>query len=123
MLKITGVFLFLCISQIALAQVFVEKKDINLLTEIEYIELIIDRRGFNRGQVFAIIDYGQTIRWFELRRYRIQNEKGEDKLFGSEMDIFNFLYQNQWLHETTFSAGEHGYIFHIFRRKPLAEIK
>ena len=102
-------------SVVASGQVIVNGKDINKLPKVQYIELIEDARPFMQRQVFAVIDYGQPIRFLELRRHRIQDEYGQDKLFGSEMDIFNFLYQNGWIHETTFAGESH--MYHIFRRK------
>ncbi len=114
MKQITFLILFLW-SAVASGQVIVNGKDINKLPEVQYIELIEDMRPFMQRQVFAVIDYGQPIRLIELRQHRIQDEYGRDKLFGSEMDIFNFLYQNGWVHETTFAGGS--CIYHIFRRK------
>lgn len=113
-------FLLLTISPLAAsAQVIVDGKDITRLPDVEYIELIVDRRLFRQGQVFAVIDYGQTIRWGTLRIHRVKDEVGNDKIFGSEMDIFNFLYRNGWTHETT-TAGD-DFIYHIFRRKAKLE--
>ncbi len=106
--------LLLC-SGLTSAQVIVNGKDINQLPDVEYIELIEDQRLFMQRQVYAVIDYGQTIRWLELRLHRIQDENGRDKIFGSEMDIFNFLFKNGWTHETTFAKET--CTFHIFRRK------
>jgi hypothetical protein len=99
------------------AQVVVNNQDINQNKEINYIELIIDSRLFGQGEVFAVIDYGQVIRLGTLRQHRIKNIQGKDRVFGSEIDIFNFLYKNGWLHETTYAVGKEGYIHHIFRRK------
>lgn len=99
------------------AQILVNGKNINDIVELEYIELIVDRRAFNQGQVFAVIDYGQTIRAVVFRQHRIKDEAGADKLFGGEMDIFNFLSKNGWIHETTYSVGDHGFVYHIFRKK------
>jgi len=99
------------------AQIMINGKNINELPELEYIELIVDRRAFNRGQVFAVIDYGQTIRQVDFRQNRLEKENGEDKLFGGEMDIFNFMFKNGWTHETTYSTGEEGLAYHIFRKK------
>ncbi len=107
--------LLLLTSSLTSAQVIVNGKDVNKLPDVEYIELIEDQRPFMQRQVFAVIDYGQTIRWLELRLHRIQDENGGDKIFGSEMDIFNFLYRNGWVHETTFAKETN--TFHIFRRK------
>lgn len=102
----------------SVAQVIVNGRDVNQLPDVEYIELIEDMRPFRARQVFAVIDYGQPIRWAELRLHRIQDENGRDKLFGSEMDIFNFLFRNGWVHETTFATDSCTY--HIFRRKKQA---
>ena len=99
------------------AQIMVNGKNVNDILGLEYVELIVDRRAFNQGQVFAVIDHGQTIRFRDLRQNRVKDETGTDKLFGGEMDIFNFLFKNGWIHETTYSAGESGFVYHIFRRK------
>ncbi|AQG80105.1 hypothetical protein [Spirosoma montaniterrae] len=107
--------LLLLYSGLTSAQVVVNGKDINKLPDVEYIELIQDQRPFMQRQVFAVIDYGQTIRWLELRLHRIQDENGGDKLFGSEMDIFNFLHRNGWVHETTYARES--CVYHIFRRQ------
>jgi hypothetical protein len=96
-------------------QFLVNGKNINEL-DIEYIELIVDQRLFNQGQVYAIIDYGQTIRISNFRQNRIQDAQGTDKLFGSKVDIFNFLFRNGWIHDLTYSVES--YEHHIFRRKP-----
>ncbi|KAB7733119.1 hypothetical protein F5984_04050 [Rudanella paleaurantiibacter] len=97
------------------AQVIVNGKDINQLPDVQYLELIQDQRPFRQQQVYAVIDYGQTIRLGELRLHRVQDEKGGDKLFGSEIDIFNFLHKNGWIHETTFARES--CVYHIFRRR------
>ncbi len=99
------------------AQIFVNGKDLNLEPDLEYIELIVDRRAFNQGQVFAIIDHGQVIRAFTWRQHRIKDDKGNDKRFNSEMDIFNFLNRNGWLHDITYSTE--AMVYHIFRRKKI----
>ncbi|MDX2302197.1 MAG: hypothetical protein NW226_05320 [Microscillaceae bacterium] len=97
------------------AQIYVNKKDINQLTDIVYIEVIIDSRAFRGGRSFAILDYGQLIRGFTARENRITNERGEDELFNGEMDVFNFLHRKGWIHETTYA--KEAYVYHIFRRK------
>ncbi|MCU0393441.1 MAG: hypothetical protein MUE81_20195 [Thermoflexibacter sp.] len=101
----------------SIGQIYVNDKDINQEQNLEYIELIVDRRAFNQGQVFAVIDYGQLIRAFTWRQHRIKDDKGVDKLFKSEIDIFNFLYKNGWVHEITYNMEST--IYHIFRRKKL----
>ncbi|MBC8153580.1 MAG: hypothetical protein H7Z72_11770 [Bacteroidetes bacterium] len=97
------------------AQVIVNGRDVNEMPDVEYIELIEDQRPFMQRQVFAVIDYGQPIRWGELRLHRIQDENRRDRVFGSEMDIFNFLHKNGWVHEMTFA--KEACVYHIFRRK------
>jgi len=111
--------LLLFLPLLSAAQVIVNGKDINKLPDVQYIELIVDRRLFMSGQVFAVIDYGQTIRWGTLRTHRVQDEVGNDRIFGSEMDIFNFLHRNGWIHETS-TAGEN-FVYHIFRRRAKVE--
>jgi len=100
------------------AQILVNGKNINEM-DLEYIELIVDRRAFNQGQVFAVIDYGQTIRSITFRQNRIRTENGQDRLFRGEMDLFNFLFKNGWVHETTYtlSGDSGGLVYHIFRKK------
>jgi len=107
---------------VAQAQVVVNGQDVNQLAEVKYIELIVDRRIFQQGEVFAVIDYGQVIRAITFRQHRVRDEQGRDRRFGSEMDIFNFLHKNGWIHETTYAVGEEGYVYHIFRRKGTATI-
>lgn len=114
MKRLVLMLLLLCPTLVP-AQVYVTGKDINQLPDVEYIELIVDMRLFRQRQVYAIIDYGQTIRWGELYLNRIQDERGQDRLFGSEMDIFNFLYKSGWVHELTYSKEE--FVYHIFRRR------
>ncbi len=97
------------------AQVFVNGKNINQMREVVYIELILDNRAFQR-QPFAIIDYGQLIRP-PFTNHRISDERGNDKKFNGEMDIFNFLYRNGWVHETTYS--KEAFALHIFKRRSL----
>jgi hypothetical protein len=104
------------------AQVVVNNQDINQNKDIQYIELIVNRRLFQQGEVFAVIDYGQVMRMGTFRQHRIKDNQGQDRSFGSEMDIFNFLFKEGWIHETTFAAGEHGYVYHIFRRKGYAPV-
>jgi hypothetical protein len=104
------------------AQVIVNNQDINKNEDIRYIELIIDQRLFGQGEVFAVIDYGQVIRLGNLRQNRIKDAQGQDRPFGSEMDIFNFLYKNGWRHETTYAVGKEGYIHHIFQRKEASTV-
>ena len=91
-------------------------RDINTLPDLQYIELIIDIRPITRPEIYAVIDYGQPIRFGTFRQFRVQDEQGRDKLFGSEMDVFNFLYKNGWIHETTFGTRD-TYVYHIFRRR------
>jgi hypothetical protein len=116
--------LFTCLTLPAAlpAQVVVNNQDINQNKDVHYLELIVDQRLFRQGEVFAVIDYGQVIRPGNFRQHRITDGQGKDRLFGSEMDIFNFLFRNGWIHETTFAAGEHGYVYHIFRRKGYAPV-
>ncbi len=115
-------FTILCFPAALLAQVLVNNQDVNQDKDINYIELIVDPRFFGQGEVFAVIDYGQTIRAINMRQHRIKDTQGKDRRFGSEMDIFNFLFRNGWIHETTFAAGKEGYIYHIFRRKGYAPV-
>lgn len=110
-------FTIACLPVFSQAQVIVNNQDINKNEDIRYIELIIDQRLFGQGEVFAIIDYGQVIRLGNLRQNRIKDTQGKDRPFGSEMDIFNFLYRNGWIHETTYAVGKEGYIHHIFQRR------
>lgn len=123
MKKIFWIF-FTCLTlPVALpAQVVVNNQDINQNKDIQYIELIVNRRLFQQGEVFAVIDYGQVMRLGTFRQHRIKDNQGQDRSFGSEMDIFNFLFKEGWIHETTFAAGEHGYVYHIFRRKGYAPV-
>ncbi len=109
----------LCMHSLSPAQVYVNRKNINEMEEVVYIELIMDRRAFQRGLSFAILDYGQLIRGNNFRDNRITNPEGEDLLFKGEMDIFNFLHRNNWIHETTY-AGE-STVYHIFRRKGMVK--
>jgi hypothetical protein len=104
------------------AQILVNNQDINQKADVNYIELIVDQRLFQRGEVFAVIDYGQVIRPSTLRQHRIKDQQQKDRLFGSEMDIFNFLFKNGWIHETTYAVGKEGYVYHIFRRKGYAPV-
>jgi hypothetical protein len=118
MKKLLYVFLFIVsLPTIVHAQLLVNNQDINQNADINYIELIVNQRLFGQGEVFAVIDYGQTIRLGTLRQHRVKNEQGQDRLFGSEMHIFNFLFRNGWVHETTYAVGKEGYVYHIFRRK------
>ncbi len=112
----------LCLPAALLAQIIVNNQDVNQDKDVNYIELIVDHRLFGQGEVFAVIDYGQTIRPITMRQHRIKDTQGKDRRFGSEMDIFNFLFRNGWIHETTFAAGKEGYIYHIFRRKGYAPV-
>ncbi len=97
------------------AQVYVNGKNINEMREVVYIELIVDNRAFQR-QPFAIIDYGQLIRP-PFTNHRVSDERGQDKRFNGEMDMFNFLYINGWIHETTYA--KESYALHIFKRRSL----
>lgn len=115
-LLILLLLLFLTLPSV-MAQVYVNRKDINKMEEVVYIELIMDRRLFSRGLSFAIIDYGQVIRSNNLRLNRVTNAEGQDLTFKGEMDIFNFLYRQGWIHETTYA--KENYVYHIFRRKGL----
>jgi hypothetical protein len=119
-MRIIGIILGLILIfslETSLSQVYVNGKNINENLDLEYIELIVDRRAFNQGQVFAVVDYGQIIRAFTWRQHRIKDEKGEDKRFNSEMDIFNFLFKNGWNHDITYTAETA--VFHIFRCKKI----
>jgi hypothetical protein len=119
-MKIIGIILFLVSVfslEVSLSQVYVNGQNINEQLDLEYIELIIDRRAFNQGQVFAVVDHGQVIRALTWRQHRIKNEKGEDKRFNSEMDIFNFLFKNGWVHDITYAAESA--VYHVFRRKKI----
>jgi hypothetical protein len=123
MKKLLYLLLFIVsVPTIADAQILVNNQNINEKTDINYIELIVDQRLFMQGEVFAVIDYGQTIRTGTLRQHRIRTEQGKDRLFGSEMDIFNFLFKNGWIHETTYAVGKEGYVYHIFRRRGYAPV-
>ncbi len=106
-----------CLPLMLPAQIFINNEDINQKPDLQYIELIIDLRLFTRGEVSAVIDYGQVIRPGTLRQHRVKDKLGNDRLFGSEIDIFNFLFKNGWIHETTYAVGQEGCIYHIFRRK------
>jgi hypothetical protein len=105
----------LLIPTLSHGQVIVNQQDINTLPDLEYIELIIDRRMLANQQVYGVIDYGQVIQWGSIRQHRIQTEAGEDQRFNSEIDLFNFLFKNGWKHETTYATDAR--IYHIFRRK------
>lgn len=109
--------LLLCVLSINFlpAQVYVARKNVNQMEEVAYIELIMDRRAFRGGLSFAIIDYGQLIRQGTLRNNRITDKEGNHISFKGEMDIFNFLFKNGWIHETTYAKEE--LVYHIFRRK------
>jgi hypothetical protein len=99
----------------AKAQLYVAGNNVNEMSEVVYIELIVDMRLFSRFP-FAIVDYGQDMRRIG-RQHRVTDVNGNDKNFNGDMDMFNHLYKNGWVHELTFSQGSEGMIYHLFRRR------
>lgn len=97
------------------AQLYVGGKNVNEMSEVIYVELIIDTRLFSRFP-FAIIDYGQDMRRIG-RQHRITDASGNDAQFNGDMDMFNHLYRHGWVHELTFSKGSEGSVYHLFRRR------
>ncbi len=109
------IFSFLVFSQ-AFAQLYVNRQNVNLMQDVVYIEFIVSGNFFMRGSsTFAIIDYGQLQTAGRRRQNRITDKEGNEKLFQSEIEVFNFLYQNGWIHETTYSRESS--VYHIFRRR------
>ena len=78
------------------AQVFVNKKNINLL-EIQYIE-VWDKFQGAEDVYFAMVDYGQKDDATDLEGHalRITSKKGSTSRFNSMVEILNFLHQNGW---------------------------
>lgn len=112
--------LFICLICLGMlsqakAQLYVGGKNVNDMPEVVYIELIVDTRLFNRFP-FAIVDYGQDMRRI-ARQHRVTDASGNDRQFNGDMDMFNHLYNNGWVHELTFSQGSEGTIYHLFRRR------
>ena len=102
------------------AQLYVNRQNINQKPEVVYIEFIVDSGFFLRGSsTFAIIDYGQLQRAGRLRQNRITDKEGNEKVFRSEIEVFNFLYNNGWIHETTYSRESS--VYHIFKRKGITK--
>lgn len=62
------------------------------LGKIQYIELCF-RSSINNNQIKVDVDYGQRVSWSNRRRERIlRNKEGEEILFNSNAEIYNFFY-------------------------------
>lgn len=101
------------------AQVLVREVDINTRTEVEYIKVTVwsplASRLFN-----ASVDHGQFVPGIDELNSRIQDPRGGNRAFNSEMDVFNFLYANGWSYVSSFNMVTDGDVVarHLFRRVP-----
>lgn len=99
---------------------FVNGVDLSQKPELEYIEIFLESRAFNGSgrQFFALVDYGQLIRFpADNGKHRLQDKTGTDYKFNSEIEVFNLLHKESWLYQSTYVLGE-SYRYHIFKRKP-----
>ena len=99
---------FVFLSSFSFSQVYVNKININNLTNVNFCEM----KGFNiSGRVG--IDYGQK-RTFLKREY-ITDSRGKTLVFNSKMHLVNFMFNHGW--ELYKYSTDTNYAHFIFKKR------
>ena len=104
-------------SSFCMAQVFVNKVDINTF-DYQYIE-VWEHYNKRNGKFYAKIDYGQDNQTLEESEHlKMTNATGVVMEFNSVVSILNYLYRNGWkVLETKDTKGYTSYLME--RRKSM----
>lgn len=91
------------------AQVYVNKKNINEIENLIYIEVKMVGRFNGRAR----IDYGDNT----IHRTAIRDKNDKVIIFENSLKLLNFLYQNGWMLQSSYAEGEDNEIYYIFIKK------
>lgn len=100
----------LCLSQIFVNGVDINKKD------IDYIQ-VIGASKFASTSTRILVDFGEEFRYSV--RAKITDTKGEEKEFGTIIAALNFFTKNGWefVSESRVSGSSAAYSYYLLRRK------
>ncbi len=93
MLLITLSFLFYSFQ--AEAQVIVNGVNINEIEEVKICRVVARSVGFS-NKVTITIDYGQDIKWANVRGTRVTRPDGTIEVFNSLIGALNYMENNGW---------------------------